>query len=407
MSTTDTRDDLLALVAATGIPGTMLSAPSRPLPDEQLDELLAETLPRGDGDGLTGLLLEAVTTGWLPATDAQCDRIEHAHRSALAAAEEVYELLRDVVEGARDRSARVLVLGGLAAATLDHTDPRLRPVRDLHLLFGPDAPMDDIVGRLGFQPSGRHVRPDFARQFSDSVRYRRPDSPDVFVHRTMVDGPYGIRIANERLWQDRVAAEAGGIDVSALSPELRLLDAAFNVVLGRRRSLAVLRDIAQLALSGSYDVDVVRDLAREWDCRAQLAMAVAEAWDTLGIADVLALSRWADRYGPSADELRLLRLYRSDGRGYAARALATMQELPGIRTKLQFAWSLGVPQQSFLDGRSSSRAQWILHGIGELLGGGRRTDEPGPDRDQVDEIAEVAEADAPAAHVPQPQEQTP
>ena len=132
----------------------------------------------------------------------------------------------------------------------------------------------------------------------------------------------------------------------------------------------MLRDIAQLALFGEYDVDVVRDLAHEWDCRAELALAVAEAWDTLGIADVLALSRWADRYGPSADELRLVQLYRSRGR-YAARGLATLHELPGILPKLRFAWSLGVPQQSFLDERSSSRTQWILHGLGEVSGSGR------------------------------------
>ena len=386
-STADTTiEHLLALVAATGIPGTMHVAPERPLPDERLDRLLAETTmtgPRGDGDGLSGLFLEAVTTGWLPATDAQRERVERAHGAATAMADDVGGVLREVVRGARERDAKVLVLGDLAAAALDYPDAGIRPVRDLHLLSDPWAPMDDVVHRLGYQASGRHVRPDFAHKFSDSVRYRRPGAPDVFVHRTLVDGPYGIRIANERLWQDRVAAPIADTDVSAVSPELRLLHAAFTVVLGRRRSLAVLRDIAQLALFGEYDVDVVRDLAYEWDCRAELAMAVAEAWDTLGIADVLALSRWADRYGPSADELRLVQLYRSRGR-YAARGLATLHELPGILPKLRFAWSLGVPQQSFLDERSSSRTQWILHGLGELFGSGQHD---GRDRD--DAAAEV------------------
>ena len=377
-TTTDTTDEhLLALVAATGIPGTMHVAPEQPLPDEQLDRLLAEatmTGPRGDADGLTGLFLEAVTTGWLPATDAQHERVERAHRAATAMSDDVFGVLREVVREAREENARVLVLGDPAAAALDYPDAGMRPVHDLHLLSDPWASStDEVVRRLGYQASGRHVRPDFAHQFSDSVRYRRADAPDVFVHRTLVDGPHGIRIANERLWQDRVAAAIGDTDVSAVSPELRLLHAAFTVVLGRRRSLAVLRDIAQLALFGEYDVDVVRDLAHEWDCRAELALAVAEAWDTLGIADVLALSRWADRYGPSPDELRLVQLYRSRGR-YAARGLATLHELPGILPKLRFAWSLGVPQQSFLDERSSSRTQWILHGIGELFGSGQRDD---------------------------------
>jgi hypothetical protein len=376
ISTTDTTGaDLLAVVAATGIPGTTHTGPARPMQDDQLDALIAETLPRGDGDGLVGMLLEAVTTGWLPATEDQHDRVAHAHRVATETTASLHAVLAEVVVEARERQARLLVLGEAAAAALDYADPGLRPVRDLHLLSGPDAPMDEVVGSLGFEPSGRHVRPDFARQFSDSVRYRRVGGPDVFVHRTLVDGPYGIRIANERLWQERVPMAIGGTDVSAVSSELRLLDAAFRVVLGRRRSLAVLRDIAQLALFGSYDVDVLRDLAHEWDCRAELAMAVAEAWSVLGIADVLALSRWADRYGPSPDELRLLQLYRTRGSGYAARGLATLHELPGILPKLRFAWSLGVPQQSFLDDRSSSRAQWILHGLGEVLGGGRRPDE--------------------------------
>jgi hypothetical protein len=375
-STTDaTSEDLLALVAATGIPGTMYTGPSRPLPDQQFDRLLAETLPRGDGDGLAGLLLDAVTSEWLPATDAQHARAECAHRSAVALTDEVRGVLGEVVGSGDVRGDQVLVLGGLAAASLDYDDPHVRTVRDLHVLSAPESGLDHVVARLGFRASGTHVRADFARQFSDAVRYRRPGTPDVFVHRTMVDGPYGIRIANEPLWGRRELATIGGAEVSALAPELRLLDAAFNAVVGRHSSLAVLRDIAQLALFGSYDVDVVRDLAQQWDCRAVLAMAVAGTWDTLGIADVLALSRWADRYTPSAEELRLLQLYRSRGSGYAARGLATLQELPGILPKLRFAWSLGVPQQSFLDDRSSSRAKWILHGLGEVLGGGRRPEE--------------------------------
>ena len=58
--------DALALVAATGIPGTMHVPPPRPLPDEELGRLVAETGGTGrwgEGRGLSGLLLEAVTTG--------------------------------------------------------------------------------------------------------------------------------------------------------------------------------------------------------------------------------------------------------------------------------------------------------------------------------------------------------
>ena len=364
-------EDLLAGVAATGLPGSILERPRRPLPDEQVEQLVTAATGSGVGRGLVGLLREAVVSGALPATDAQQARVLHCHDEVMTRAAGVVDELGEIVDTAHDRGVAVRVLGDLVRAHVDYDRPELRPWGDIHLLVksAHNAEVGALLAARGFLRSGRHLRADFASRYSDGVRYRRPGGPEVFVHRTLAGGPYGIRIDEQSLWREAVPVLIGQRLLHTVGGELRLLHLAFDVTLGGDRSLVAMRDIAELVLAGRCDADTVRDLAQAWNCCGVLALAVDAAWEALAIADVVALSRWAARYHPTPDETRLLRLYRPPRRGYARRGVATLQELPGVRPKLRFAWSLGVPERDFLVARQVSRSGWILHGVGQLLFG--------------------------------------
>jgi Uncharacterised nucleotidyltransferase len=361
---------LLPLVAATGLPGSLLDWPAGPLPDERFDQLVTESGGQGAGRGLSGLLHEAVVSGALPATDPQRASVARHHEDDLARSASVSDELVEIVDESELEGLHVRVLGDVVNAHLDYPRPELRPWRDVHLLAesAACAAVEQVVLGRGFRRSGRHLRPDFASRYSDSVRYRRPDGPAVFVHRTLVDGPYGIRIGDDGLWDAPAQVFVGDRLLHTLRPELRLLHLTCAVVLGGDRSVATLRDIAQLVLHGDYDAHTVRELAAGWQCSAVVAMGISEAWTRLAIADVLALSRWASRYAPTPDELRLVKLY-GPRRGYAQRGVAILHELPGVAPKLRFAWSLGVPERSFLAARKTTRSAWILHGVGQLLAG--------------------------------------
>ena len=106
-------EDLLAGVAATGLPGSILERPRRPLPDEQVEQLVTAATGSGVGRGLVGLLREAVVSGALPATDAQQARVLHCHDEGMTRAagvvDELGEILDDVPDPSRLDPAQQLV----------------------------------------------------------------------------------------------------------------------------------------------------------------------------------------------------------------------------------------------------------------------------------------------------------
>ena len=133
---------------------------------------------------------------------------------------------------------------------------------------------------------GRHVprrrrhgdRP--APDLLHAVRCRRPDASST------TSGPS----------QPRSTASAVSA-TQALSRELRLLNAAYSAILGRQGAAAA--DAARHRRAGpapatSTPTRSVEIATRSGPARPSLAAAVASAWSELRIADVTALSAWAE-----------------------------------------------------------------------------------------------------------------
>lgn len=354
------HDELLAAVAAYGLPGSVHALPDAPLSHERWGRLLrAATRQR-----LVGLLAAAVSDEALPATDAQLDELAAFHRDAMVVTLRVERVAQQTVGVLDEAGVPTRILKGLALAHLSYPTPEQRPTGDVDVLVPPHR-FDDAVAALtagGAQRVWPELRAGFDRRFAKAVTMTAADGENVIdLHRTFVMGPFGLAIDLEALMATGEAFALGGTPMTALGREERLLHAAYNVAVGERppRTLA-LRDVAQLVLVDEADPDRTIALAREWGGQAVLADAVDEAWRRLRLRDRTPLTSWAASYRPATVEQR--RLAASRARSYAPKARTSLPLIPGVRDKAAFVAALAAPRRRWLRIRGDRRAGWLRGG---------------------------------------------
>jgi hypothetical protein len=155
-----------------------------------------------------------------------------------------------------------------------------------------------------------------------------------------------------------------GTQLRALSHEHRLLHACVHAALGNwPPRLASLRDVAEIALYGAYDAGDLLRIAERWRIEGVVARAVSLAWQTLQIADITALSCWAEEYQPTKTELRWMSVYVAGNTSYAAKCRAALSAIPGARGRLSFARMLLFPSREFLDESQGSALDWWARGL--------------------------------------------
>ena len=333
-------DPLTRAVASVGLPNDGAFPPG-PLDDDAWAGLRSATSQHR----LSGLLVAAVATGQLPATDEQ--------RAELAAREIDLTLARmwhqgraaeivDLLEGA---GIEVRVLKGPALATLDYPDAQWRPTQDIDLLVhGTDI---DQASDLLVQHGGRRLDPDpvpgFVATVGKGATVAMPDGLEVDLHRLLVWGPLGVRLPVEELWNTSRTFEWGSRQFETLGVEETLLHACSHLlVLGWRRALT-LRDVAQVLSNPTLDPDRVLHLAKRWDCEALLATGVLLAERELNLlksgheradranddvfGDRAVVSEWAHGFAPRWRDTLWLRVERPGDPVGALEAVATYLEL--------------------------------------------------------------------------------
>lgn len=352
--------EVLDAVAAHGLPGSTRALPARPLPDDRWRPVLR----RARATRLVGLLAAAAVDGALPVTDAQLDQLAATHTDAMALAVRLEHELGVVLDALAAAGVEVRLLKGSAVARTAYPDPSQRPFSDLDLLVrGEQLPAAvACLGELGFRREQPELRPGFDRRFGKSVTLTHDArGTAVDLHRTFVMGPLGLTIDTEALFAHPDRLEIAGREVAALSPTDRLVHACYNAAVGEvpARALA-LRDVAQLALADDgADRDAVVDRVAPWQGQAVVARAVTLAWQRFALADRTPLSQWAARYEPGRVEQRRLTASLA-GRRYAAKALASLPVIPGVRGKAAFAAAVGLPQRA---ARNRSALAWWARGL--------------------------------------------
>ena len=351
-------------VAAWGVPGSLLELPREPLDESAFAQLLAAVKHQR----LTGLLWHAVAEGDMVATAGQAERIEWQHVEALAGSLALERLLLETVDILEQRSVQVRVLKGTALAHLDYPDPSHRMFGDIDLLV-PGSDFDRAVrtlGELGHRRLHPEPRPGFDRRYSKGTSFRTSDGMEIDLHRTFTMGPLGIRLDLESVWERSEKFRLGDTMLQALPAEERFVHACYHAALGEVvPRLVPLRDVAQLALAPGLNLERVHALLASSGGHAVAAKSVSLAWQWLQVADVLAISAWAESHRAGHRELAELAVY-GEGSSYALKAWASLRALPTLRDRAAYLYALAVPTKSYVGGRHEGRIDRLRVGARQV-----------------------------------------
>ncbi|MEO7837669.1 MAG: nucleotidyltransferase family protein [Acidimicrobiales bacterium] len=348
-------DEDLEAVAAYGL-ATRHGLSSAPLPPAAWQSLLAEVRRQR----LSGLLARAVDDCRLAVTADQRQECNRANQEAMADCLLLERLLLETVSRFAARGIDYRLMKGAALAHLAYPDPSLRAFGDVDLLV-PASVFDDAVAALtnaGHARQTPELRPGFDRRFGKGATFRTTAGLEIDLHRTFVDGHFGLLVHTSDLFATSATMVLGGQNVLTLGPEEQFLAVCYNATVGGRdRPLAALRDVAQLLLDTQLDLGVVERLSREWRGEAVVALAVTRAWEVLAVAEPGPLTPWALRYRPSRADTVALTRDTAAGATWGLTALGGLSAVPGARARLTYLRALLLPASRHLRSRDMGWAQ--------------------------------------------------
>lgn len=335
--------DLAAAVAAHGLP-TEHRLPGRPLDGATWAALLSAA----GRERIAGHLVKAVTDGALAATGAQRRDAEELHAIAVAGCLVLERALLDTVELLEGSGIDHRAMKGPTLARRAYPDPSLRSFGDVDILV-PAAAFDDAIALLcanGYRRPVPELRPGFDRRFGKAVTLVTPDGLEIDVHRTIVDGRFGLLVPLDELFGSPVLVAVGRRDVRALPLEHEFLAVCFNAAIGSRElRLAPLRDVAQMATTTELEIPAVLRSGRRWGAEAVVALGVGRAWDVLAVRSEGPLPAWASSFRPARADARALRRHTSARATWLRMALSGLPAVRGPSQKLAYLRAVLVPRQ--------------------------------------------------------------
>lgn len=358
----------LLAVAGYGLPGAGRSFPRAPL----AEQAWAAVLAAAGTHRVTGLLCAATREGALRATQSQVEQARSAHRTALLRVMELERELIAVIDFMAGEGVESRILKGSAVAHLDYEHPGLRSFIDLDILVR-TRDIDRAVAVLssaGFQRTLAEPRPGFDRRFDKGMTLVPPTGFELDLHRTLVLGPWGLRVNLDQLWDQGQEFRLGGRALPALSRPNRFMHACYHAALGDwPLRLGSLRDVAEMLRHVHHDGASIRQLAANWGVEAVVAAAVADSQRLLGIAPTGELSDWAQRYVPSAREESWLALHTHADKTFAAQAIATLRAMPRWGDKASYLHALVLPDRRYAAARHASPLARFRYAIREIRRG--------------------------------------
>ncbi|MGH8900389.1 MAG: nucleotidyltransferase family protein [Egibacteraceae bacterium] len=358
--------DLLAAVAAYGLPGCTATLTQGPLDDERWRGLLTAV----HRQRLAGHLVHAITAGALPATNEQAEGAHQLHLSWLGKVLYLERLLLDVVRTVERAGIDYRVLKGPATAQLVYPDPALRLFADIDVLVPTDR-FDEAVSVLvaaGCNRRSPELRPGFDRRFGKGATLVTAAGYEVDLHRTFAQGPFGLNVDLAAVFQTCATLRLGGRDLRTLDRELSFLMACYHAALGDSTPrLVPLRDVAQLLLAHDLDLERVAELARSWRAEAVVARAVRCAWRTLRLRPT-GMSTWAEEYRFTREERRALDVYVGQSRCFAGMAIRSLRVIPRPADKAAYLRGVLFPQRAAVAYYERGYDGWWRRGIRALRG---------------------------------------
>ncbi|MBJ7282839.1 MAG: nucleotidyltransferase family protein [Acidimicrobiia bacterium] len=305
---------------------------------------------------LVPLAAYALDQGALTASDIQRAQITQDHARSMSLALVLERRLLEVYSEMSLAGIDARVLKGSAVAHLDYPDPSWRAFGDVDLLVPADsfAGASEILTAAGARRRFPEVSKGFDSRFGTGACFTYADGLQVDLHRSIAEGPFGLTVDLDSLFNDVEEFEIGGVNLRTISRQHRFMHACFHAALGDvSPRLVALRDVAEMLLVNKVDLSDAVITARAWRAEAVIARAISLAWQRIDLPPNDA-SAWANTYSPSGYEERALRAYTSENRSYATQVAAGVTAVPGITGKLAYMRALLLPSRQHISGRDSS-----------------------------------------------------
>jgi len=332
-------------VAAYGLPTTHdLGAQSL-----DVESMVAEC----ERERLLGLLARAIREEQYATSEDERARVEGVFRGWLTHAVRVEQLLLEVTVTLDRAGIDSRVLKGVALSHTAYADPSDRVFGDVDLLV-PAHSLTEAAGVLAKRFDTPRAQPELRPGFDDRFGKEamiKVGAIEVDVHRTFVEGAYGLTIDMTDLFAPPYRFPLGGHEFDALPQPQRLLHACYAAALGDwPPRLMSLRDVAQLVLNEQPHIVDVLTMAHRWRAEPVVARAIVTAWDTLALTPRPPLVEWAHRHRPSRTDRLLLAAHEGPGRAFT-RHVAAIVVLPGIADRAAYARAIAFPQRDYLKAR--------------------------------------------------------
>jgi putative nucleotidyltransferase-like protein len=344
--------DLLAACAAYGLASSH-RFPSGPLSAAEFSILLASA----EHHRLVGFLGAAVRDGALAVDADQRAALEEVLEGWLAHSLRVEALLLAAAEQLETAGVSYRVFKGVAVANTVYAEPSLRVFADVDVLvpsvdFGRAAQV--LESALGADRALPELRPGFDARFGREAMLRSDNGLELDIHRTFVDGAFGLTVELDDLFASPRTFALGRRDVPTLPPARQLLSSCYAAALGDWPSrLASQRDVVQLLNVQTLSTEDVLELAHSWRAEAVVARALCAAWEELVPRFTPPLVDWARSFRPTPLDRLLLASYRGPARGFTSKAAAVLV-IPGITDKLAYLRAMALPQRVYLEQRGLS-----------------------------------------------------
>jgi hypothetical protein len=338
-------------IAAYGLPTRHRTDDPR-LSEDGFGSLLATC----ESQRLLGILAKAVREDAVVVSPASEAELETMHRSWLTHALRVERLLLDATAALDRAGIPSRVLKGVALAHTAYADPSDRVFGDLDLLV-PGDQLTHASETLASALGGSRVQPELRRGFDDHFGKEvllRVGSLELDLHRTFVEGAYGLTVGLDDLFAPPYRFPLGATELEALPMPQRFLHACYSAALGDwPPRLMSLRDVAQLVHREQPNLVDVLLMARAWRCEPVVARAVNLAWDELALTAEPPVVAWARRFVPSDRQRRMLSWHQGPARAFTRHAAAVLV-LHGANARFAYLQAIVFPQRSYLAARGLS-----------------------------------------------------
>jgi hypothetical protein len=334
-----------AAVAAYGLPSNRHLGAI----ELEIEPLVSEC----ERERLIGLLARAVRDDVCIVTDDVRERIERVFRGWLTHALCVERLLIDATIALDRAGIDSRVLKGVALSHTAYPDPadRVFGAVDVHV---PGNQLRAAAQVLADRFDAPAPPPELRRGFDDRFGKEamiKVGAVELDVHRTFVEGAYGLTVDLSELFAPPYRFPLGGHELDALPQPQRLLHACYAAAFGDwPPRLISLRDVAQLILKEQPHILDVLTMARRWQAEAVVASAIVATWTELSLTDRPPVVEWAFRYEPTRRERLLLAAHKGPARAFT-RHLAAVLVVSGTGDRLAYVRAITFPQREYLEAR--------------------------------------------------------